>query len=114
MENLIEETQKIETLVLKNDNIDDSMYYYNFLKNSNDNRKVFIEIYNCLKKKKIKKKKDFQKFFENDINLNNFEYIKTKKDLSDFILSLIITKNFCNLSLCVKKENDDSFRNFYN
>ena len=105
---LLSEAILIEKQIFKNQKIDEYKDYYHFLK---ENSKLFEDVYTSLNKissKKILKYSDkIREEIPEKIDFNNFKIIKSKKNLINFLLSLLILKIFSKNSLYdVKKENN--------
>jgi len=113
---LLKEVITLEKEFFNNDNKDFYINYYNFILNSDENKKIFLEILETLSKEKNKKinrhMKEITNKFKKKSNYDNFLIIKSNKDFVNFMLSLIITKIFSKKSIYDFK-NKNSIQDIY-
>lgn len=110
---LLNEAILIEKEIFKNDKINDYKNYYCFIKK---NCKLFNDIYltlNEINNNKILKfmQKITQKI-PDKIDFTNFRIIKSKKNLINFLLTVLILKTFSKNSIYDKKK-EDSLQHLY-
>lgn len=111
--NLIKEIKIIEEKVFRNNDISNHINYYKFLEK---NELLFFKIYKTLSNSKNNKtnkiKNKLYKKIENKVNIDDFIIIKSHKDLINFLISLIILKNFTKQSIYDNK-NEESLKHMY-
>jgi len=110
---LLSEAILIEKQIFKNQKIEEYIQYYHFLEK---NVKLFNDIYRSLdeinNKKVLKFVNKITEKIPEKIDFNSFKIIKSKKNLINFLLSILILKIFSRNSIYdVKKENN--LQHFY-
>jgi hypothetical protein len=112
--NLLNESILIEKNIFKNKNTNECINYYIF---AEKNKELFLNIYNILdnvNNKKIYKfrNKIIEKIQEN-INFTEFSIIKSKKNLINFLLTIVILKTLSKQSIYDTKK-EENIQHIYN
>ena len=112
-DDLLKEIILIEKEVFKNEDLNNFINYYSFIKK---NEILFINIYNSLNetndKKIIKFKNKIINKISKKLNFTVFSIIKSEEELINFLTTIIILKTFSKQSIYDNK-NDGNFQHLY-
>lgn len=110
---LIKEAILMEKQIFNNDKIDDCKQYYSFIIN---NSKLFWEIYSSLNEinsvKIIKFLSKITNKIPNTLNFDDFKIINSKKNLINFLITVLLIKTFSKNSIYDNKK-ENSLQHLY-